>query len=320
MKTKSLPVYLAIGLAILAVSTASIFIRFAQKEAPSLVIAAYRMVISVVILAPIAIIKRGKEFKTISAKHWLLIGLGGLFLALHFATWITSLEKTSVASSVVIVTTAPLWVAMFSPVFLKEKISKYILIGLGIAVIGGIIVGLNEFCSITLWKVSCQAAGSSISKTMIVGDLLALAGAIFSGAYLMVGRAVRRSVSLEAYLFLVYGVAAVILVVMVMAFRLPFTGFGSNTYMYLLWLALIPQLIGHSTFNWALKHISAVFVSIALLGEPIGSAILAMIFLKETPTIFEIAGGVLILLGIFLAGQAEGKRAKTVTEISVSLD
>lgn len=321
MKAKSnISIYFALGLAILAVSTASIFIRFAQREASSFVIAAYRMAIAALILAPITLIRKWKEFRSISRNSWFLMILSGVLLACHFATWITSLEKTSVASSVVIVTTTPLWAALFSPIFLKEKITRYILIGLVIALIGGIIVGLNQFCSIEQGKITCQLLGSFASRSNLVGNLLALAGAIFASGYIMTGRAVRKTVSLEIYIFLVYGIAALVLVILVLATHKPFVGFSKDTYFYLVLLALIPQLLGHSTYNWALKYLSAVFVSIGLLGEPIGSAILAMIFLKEIPTIFEIVGGVLILAGIAIAARIEGRNGDQTRIVEISSD
>jgi drug/metabolite transporter (DMT)-like permease len=306
MKMKSaVNPYLAIGFAILAVSTASIFIRLAQREAPSLIIAAARMTIAFILLAPSTMIRKWREMAAISIKTWLLIALSGLLLAMHFASWITSLEKTSVASSVVLVTTAPLWVALLSTLLLRERLTKFVIIGLIVALMGGVVVGLSQICTSGFSKLSCESINQFFSSSTTAGNLLALAGAIFSSGYLIIGRVVRKTVSLESYIFLVYGIAAIALVILVAFNRQSFIGFGSQTYLFMFLIALIPQLIGHSTYNWALKYLSAVFVSIALLGEPIGSAILAFIFLKEPPTIFEIIGGVLIFTGIIVASQAE---------------
>lgn len=297
--------YFAIGFAILAVSTASIFIRFAQKEVPSLIIAAMRMVIACVILAPSTLIRKFREIRTITRKNWLLISISGLFLALHFASWITSLEKTSVASSVVLVATVPLWVALVSPFLLREKLSKILLIGLVIALTGGIIVGISQICSWGQGKVVCNLPESFFSSASMTGNLLALAGAIFAAGYLTIGRIVRKTVSLESYIFLVYGIAAIFLIILASLKGQSFIGYSARAYLFMLLVALIPQLIGHSTYNWALKYLSAIFVSIALLGEPIGSTILAFLFLKETPTIFEITGGIFILTGILVTSRAE---------------
>lgn len=315
MKSKPRPSpYLALGFAILAVSTASIFIRFAQKEAPSLVIAAMRMVIACIILAPSTLIRKFREIQTISKKNCLLILLSGLFLALHFASWITSLEKTSVASSVVLVATVPLWVALLSPFLLREKLTRFIIIGLIVALIGGAIVGISQICSIEQGKFICDSPGSFFSNSTIVGNLLALAGAIFAAGYLIIGRSARKTVSLESYIFLVYGIAAIFLIILAILNGQSFTGYSPRTYLFMLLIALLPQLIGHSTYNWALKYLSAVFVSIALLGEPIGSTILAFLFLKETPTIFEIVGGILILAGIIITSRSERTIAQPVKD------
>lgn len=316
MKSKPRPSpYLALGFAILAVSTASIFIRIAQEEAPSLVIAAMRMVIACMILAPSTLIRKFREIRTISKKNWLLILHSGLFLALHFACWITSLEKTSVASSVVLVATVPLWVALLSPFLLREKLTRFIIIGLIVALIGGTVVGISQICSIKQGKFICDSSGLFFSRTTVVGNLLALAGAIFAAGYLIIGRSARKTVSLESYIFLVYGIAAIFLIILTTLNGQSFTGYSPRTYLFMLLIALIPQLIGHSTYNWALKYLSAVFVSIALLGEPIGSTILAFLFLKETPTIFEIVGGILILAGIIITSRSERTIVQPVKDV-----
>jgi drug/metabolite transporter (DMT)-like permease len=139
---------------------------------------------------------------------------------------------------------------------------------------------------------------------MFIGNILALLGAFLSAGYLIVGRSTRNSLSLISYTFIVYSVAAIVLIILVIITGQKFTGFSSRTYLYIIALAVIPQLIGHSSFNWALKYLSAAVVSIALLGEPIGTVILSFIFLKESPTILEIVGGVLILCGIIISSRS----------------
>jgi len=297
--------FIAIGFAIVSVSTASIFIRLGQGDGiPSLAIAAYRMALAALFIAPFALWKTRAEIRTIARKDWILIVLSGFLLACHFASWITSLEYTSVASSVVLVTTAPLWVALFSPLLLKESITKGILIGLIVALLGSVIVGMSEACSFSP-SLSCTVNQGLFTGRVFIGNIFALAGAFFSAGYLMVGRKVREHHSLLAYVFLVYSIAALFLLFLVGVSR---TSMGISNPIDLIWLialALIPQVIGHSTFNWALKFLSAAYVSIALLGEPVGTVILAFIILKEKPTVFELVGGVLILCGIYLASCVE---------------
>lgn len=296
--------YLAgLFLGILAVSTASIFIRFAQTEVPSSVIAAGRMSLATIVILPFAIKSWNEVKPNVNGKTWLLLILAGVFLGSHFATWITSLEYTTVASSVVFVTTAPLWVALLSPVFLKEKLTRWIAVGLIISLLGSFIVGLSNNCTITNQGVSCSDIDNMWSGRYFFGNLLALAGAFLSGGYIMVGRKVRNSLSLPIYTAVVYGVASIVLILLVVITGAKVTGFSPKSYLWIIALALIPQVIGHTSFNWALKYLSAAYVSIALLGEPVGTVILAALLLHEMPTTLEILGGILILIGISVATQ-----------------
>lgn len=290
-------------LGILAVSTASIFIRQAQETVPSLVVAAYRLGLATLLLLPFAYGKR-REILAFTGKQWLL-GLGaGTILAMHFASWITSLEYTSIASSVVLVTTTPLWVALFSPIFLKEQVGRAAMLGLGVALLGGVIVGMSQACHLGSQGLTCSGFQGFWSGRAAFGNLLALIGAWMAAGYMMIGRRLRPGLSLVSYVFVVYGVAAVVLLGLTGLSRLPLTGYPPQTYLWLAALAVVPQLIGHSSLNWALRYLPASFVSVSLLGEPIGSVILAYLFLAEQPTGLELAGGVLILAGIFLASRS----------------
>lgn len=294
---------IAIVIAILAVSTASIFIRFAQMDgAPSLVIAALRLTFATMLLAPLALIRHRDEIKRLTQTEWLLAVSSGIFLAVHFATWITSLEFTSVASSVVFVSTGPLWVALLSPMLLKEDVSRTAIIGLGLALVGGTIIGLSDAC---VWDagLACPALADVLQGPAMWGNFLALAGAWTVTGYLIIGRKLRAGMSLIPYIFLVYGIAAfVLIVIMVIAGDSP-AGFAPQTYGWIFLLAAIPQLIGHSTYNWALKYLPAALVAVTTLGEPIGSAVLAYFILNETPTLAVLVGGAFILTGIYLASR-----------------
>jgi len=291
---------IALFTAILAVSTASIFIRFAQTDAPSLVIAALRLTFASLALAPLALTRHRAELRSLTRRELLLGLLAGLFLAFHFATWISSLEYTTVASSVVFVTTGPLWVALLSPFFLREPLSRPVLVGMGLALMGGILVGLSDVCTWDRGFV-CPSMGQILHGRMLFGNFLALVGAWMVAGYLMIGRTLRVKMSLVPYVFLVFGMASVCLLVVVGLARESLLGYHWLTYVWLLLLALVPQLIGHSTYNWALAYLSATLVAVMTLGEPIGTSILAYFILKETPTLLMIVGGVLILLGIYLS-------------------
>jgi drug/metabolite transporter (DMT)-like permease len=295
---------LALFIAILAVSTASIFIRFAQIDGvPSLVIAALRLTFATLLLSPIAIMHHKDEILSLTHRELTLGLVSGLFLAVHFATWISSLEYTSVASSVVFVSTGPLWVALLSPMLLNERLARAAIIGLGLAVLGGTVIGLSDACT---WSrgLECTDLNQVIQGRAIWGNFLALAGAWTVTGYLIIGRKLRARLSLIPYIFLVYGMAALTLIIfMFIAGQSPF-GYEIKTYGWIFLLAAIPQLIGHSTYNWALRYLPAAFVAVTTLGEPVGSAILAYFILNETPALAVISGGVLILLGIYFAARS----------------
>lgn len=281
---------------ILFVSTASLFIRYAQAEASSIVIAAVRMLVASLVLVPMALVRGARHPVHLSRQEWGKGLLAGAFLALHFATWITSLEYTSIASSVVLVTTTPLWVALLSPLVLKEKIRRAVWIGLLISVVGGVIVGLGNICHLDSGGLTCQAQG--LTGKAMWGNALALFGAWMAAGYMLMGRQLRKKLDTVSYTALVYGTAAALLLIVVVLRAEPVFSYPPQTYFWLLALGLVPQLLGHSLLNWALKYISAAYVSLTLLGEPIGTSILAYIFLKESPTLLEGVGAVLILLGI----------------------
>lgn len=292
----------ALVTAILAVSTSSIFIRFAQEQAPSLVIAALRLTFATLLLAPIAWLRHRPELNSLTRNEILLGTFAGLFLALHFATWISSLEYTSVASSVVFVSTGPLWVALLSPLFLKERLSRAALAGLLVAILGGVLIGLSDACS---WDggLHCPQIGQVLQGGAMWGNFLALAGAWAVSGYIIIGRKVRARISLVPYIFLVYGVSAITLIVMMLAAGDSARGYPAETYGWIFLLALFPQLIGHSTYNWLLRFLPASFVAITTLAEPLASAVLAYLILSETPSRGVMIGGMLILIGIYLAAR-----------------
>jgi drug/metabolite transporter (DMT)-like permease len=266
------------------------------------VIAALRMSIATLILMPLALTKHIDEIKRLTLNEILLGVFSGIFLALHFATWISSLEYTSVASSVVFVSTGPLWVALLSPFLLKEHLARTAIFGLILSLAGGTIIGLSDAC---VWEsgLSCPAMQDILQGRAMWGNFLALLGAFALTGYLIIGRKLRDGITLIPYIFMVYGVAAIALIVIMFASGNSPLGFAPKTYGWIFLLAVLPQLIGHSTFNWSLKYMPAAFVAITILGEPVGSAILAFFILNEIPTLVTIVGGALILSGIYLASR-----------------
>ena len=278
-------------LGIIAVSTASIFIKLC--DAPALIISTYRMVLASLILMPWASYQKvwkGWEKKDVA---WLIFS--GILLSLHFASWIASLKYTSVASSVVLVTTHPIFVGIGSWVFLKERLGLNLIIGIGLSVIGSGLIGYGDM---------------ALSKEALMGDGLALLGALAASGYFLVGRKMRKNQDLLAYIFPVYSTAGLVLIILSLFFRKPFFGYSSTTYLFFFLLALIPQLIGHTTFNWALKYLPASMLAITILGEPIGSTILAYFILGEGLTFWKILGGIFIFTGILIALRKKALKTK----------
>jgi drug/metabolite transporter (DMT)-like permease len=289
---------------ILAVSTASIFIEFAQNSgAPSIVIAAFRLTLATLALAPLALTRYRAQLRQLKQRQWFLALLSGVFLALHFSVWITSLQYTSVASSVVLVTTTPLWVALLSPLVLRERVGKATYIGLVLALLGGTVVGLSDACRWQAGAIVCPSAGIFFGGSAFLGDFLALAGAWMAAGYMLVGRKLRARMDLVPYIFVVYGISALLLIAFMLGLGQNPLVFSPITYLWLVLLALVPQLIGHSVFNWSLKYIPASLVSVTLLGEPVGSTILAYFLLQQQPGWIKVGGALLILLGIWLAAR-----------------
>lgn len=315
--THPVSAYLVLALGILAVSSASILIRIAQQEAPSLVIAAYRLTIASLVLLPLTLRRNRDELRRLTGKQIGLLAASGAFLALHFATWITSLEMTTVASSVVLVATTPLWVALASPIFLKEKISRAVWLGLALALLGSLVVAFSASCSLTAGRLACDLGQNFWSRNNLLGNGLALIGGVCAAGYLVIGRRVRPSLSLPVYILCVYCAAALGLLLLAFASGANFVGFHSATsfhvfstavWLCLLGLALGPQLLGHSSYNWALGYLPAATVSVALLGEPIGTTVLAFFLLQETTSLIELCGGVLILVGIFITSRTSNEK------------
>ncbi len=285
--------YAALGVGILAVSTGAIFARLA--DAPALVTAAYRVGLAVLLLAPLAWLTARRELLSLGRRDLALAGLSGLFLALHFASWISSLDYTTVSSSVVLVNTNPLWVGLMTPFVTGDRLRPVMVISIVVSVVGGVLIGAGDFV----------AGGRALW-----GDGLALAGGVSAAAYLLMGRRLRAHLSLLTYVTVCYGAAAVILWVLVLALGLPLTGFNAGTWASFAGLALISQVVGHTTYNWALKWCSAGLIAVSLLGEPVISSIIAYFLFDEGFTPLKVLGGGCVLVSIYLAARAEAPAAQ----------
>jgi len=277
-------------LAVFSVSWAAILIKLCT--APPLVIAFYRMFMASVILFPLVFLKHFPALKQLLSEAPKLSILSGIFLGLHFAFWVTSLFYTSVSSSVVIVATQPVFVALFSLIFLKEKATLLVWLGIILALIGVAIIGGGDFANLK-------------------GDLLALLGAIMAAAYLTLGRNIRKKYDLIPYIFVAYFVSSIVLAFFIIVFGDSFSPLSLKNLGWFILLAIIPTLIGHSLYNWLLKYVKAYLVGISILGEPIGASIWAFLIFKEVPKTSLYLGAILIILGVVLALAAE-RRQKIV--------
>ena len=292
--------FVVLGVGLLAISFGAVLARLAQGAGlPSLAIAALRLGLAALIISPFALWQsrtvKGSALLSMTLKQALLTLGAGFFLALHFASWISSLEYTSVASSTALVTTNLLWIAIASYLFLGEKPGRLMLVGMVVSIGGSLLI---------FWSDSSRSAPGS---NPLLGNFLAVVGSWCFSAYLLLGRRLRASLPLPAYIWLAYGAAALLLVGACGAWAVPLSGYAAPAYLFALGLALGPQLLGHTAYNWSLKHVSPTFVAVVTLGEPVGSAALAWLFFDESFALLQGAGFVLLLGGIYLAARGEGR-------------
>ena len=275
--------YITLLIGVIAVSFASIFIRLA--DASPLVIAAARLLFASAVLLPFAAVNSMVSISKLTVRDLFLIILSSLFLALHFGLWITSLSYTTIASSVILVTSHPAFVAVFSYFLWKERLNKLNILGIAAALASVVVINYGDF---------------ALSSRAVLGDLMALAASFAMGAYLIIGRQMRKRIDSLGYLTLVYTGAGLMLLLVLLFTGERLSGYSATTYLMFLLLALVPQLIGHSALNLAVRTLPVTLVSIAILGEPIGATLLGALILREMPKVNEIAGGLLILLGIYM--------------------
>jgi drug/metabolite transporter (DMT)-like permease len=243
------------------------------------------MVFATLLLTPFYFARPALRKQELTRKKIGLSLLGGIFLAAHFGFWIESLRHTSVTSSVVLVAMNPVFVALLSPILLRERISRRLGLAVVLGIAGAVIIN----------RPAISAVGN------LTGNLLALTGALFAALYVIIGRKLRPGLSLLGYVYPVYFVSALILTLLALITGNPLAVCSLKTTLFILLLAIGPQLIGHTSFNWALAYLPAPVVALTILGEPVGTTILSVILLHQPPTVWEIIGGVIILSAIYLA-------------------
>lgn len=280
-----LPLITLLGLlvAVLAVGCSAILIRL--SDAPALVLSFYRLAISVALLAVPALARERGTLRRLTGRDWLLLAGSAVCLALHFYVWIESLNFTTVASSTVLVTSSPFIVLALGWRLLGERTNRIGLAAVAIGVAGGVIVGWGDF---------------RVSGSALYGDLLAFLGAVTVSGYTIAGRIARQKMSTTLYTTAVYALAAALLWLMMLPRGIPLAPYPPREWALFAALAVIPTILGHNLFNWALRWVSAATVSMCTLGEPVIASALAWILFREAPGWATVVGGILLMAGIAL--------------------
>lgn len=268
---------------VISVALSAIFVKLVSAEAG--VTAFYRMLFSVLFMLPIFLLKYRKEITLLKKRDWIFSTFAGVFLAFHFIFWFESLNYTSVASSTVLVTLQPIFAFAGTYFFFKERLSVKTILSAVIAISGSVIISFGDF---------------QLGGTAFYGDILALIGCALITAYLLFGQDVRQRLSLITYTFVVYSISSITLFFYVLIKGESFGPHSQSDWMWFVLLALIPNLLGHTLFNWAIRWVSTNAISIAILFEPVGASILAYYIFNESLSTAQIIGGIVVLLGILL--------------------
>jgi drug/metabolite transporter (DMT)-like permease len=282
--------------ALVAVAHAAIFVRLA--DADPLVTAAYRMLIASLVLLPFAVVTARQEIRKLDKREWKLIGGAAVFLALHFATWIASLDFTSIANSVVLVTLTPVWLVVWAAVALRQPPGRRIWLAVGLALAGSAVMG---------------SGSARVGMESLFGDGLALVGGILFVGFLLLAEAARRTIGIVVFVTLVYSGAAILLWAAVFALSLPLVGLSLETYLAFIGLGLVSQIIGHTGFNWAVRGISPMVLALLFLTEPLLGTALGWFYFGEGFARETAIGGVLILAAIYFGVRASGARVMEQT-------
>jgi drug/metabolite transporter (DMT)-like permease len=287
--------YVGLLVGVLCVSFGSILVRWAG--APPIALSFYRIGLAALCLAPMAALPAARAWPRLAIRPRLALLASGVALALHFATWVTSLSYTSIASSVLLVNTAPLFAVGFSRLFLREAAPRIVLVAIAVALLGAGLIAAGDW---------------SASPNSLTGTLLALAGAVCLALHHVAGRGLRDAMPLTPYVFAVWGVAAVTLAVMCAVGRVPLGGYDARTYACFGGLALVPTLGGHGLVNRSLRVLPAPTVGLFLLGEPLGASLLGYLFFREVPSRSTFAGGALVVAALALV-LSQGRPSRSAT-------
>jgi drug/metabolite transporter (DMT)-like permease len=277
---------LLLVVAVLSVGPAAVLIRLAN--APPISVAFYRLLTAAVVIGLIVILRGRRDLAGLDSRTFLRCVASGVFLAFHFGSWISSLDHTSVANSVLIVSTSPVFAALFGIWYLRERLRPAVFAAIGSALAGAAII-----------------SGGNPQVGGWYGDFLALIGSITASAYLVIGREVRRTVSTFGYVLVTYATAAVVLGMWAVAVQSPLGGFPAISWLWIVLAGLGPSVIGHTLYNRALRFYSAHTVATTILGEPLVASALAALVLSEFPSPWAYLGAIPIILGVLWAIRLE---------------
>jgi drug/metabolite transporter (DMT)-like permease len=275
-------------LGVLGVSFSAVFIR--ESDAPSLVIATYRLGWTVLILLPIVGMKSRNEVRNLKRSDVLWCAVSGFFLAVHFLLWFESLKFTSIASSTVLVSTEVIFAALGFVLVFRGRINKMGVLAIAITFLGSVVIAMSD-----------RGGGNNV----LYGDALALLGAVMVAIYTLIGRKQRGHLSTTVYTFITYCACFASLLIFDLATGTVIYGYGVKEIILGLLLGISCTLLGHSVFSWCLKYLSPSFVSSAKLLEPVFASILAVFIYKEIPTFLQIIGGVIVIGGVYLYSKYE---------------
>ncbi len=274
---------LIILLGVLGVSVSAPLIRY--STAPSMVLVLYRVIMAALLLSPVILWKNRTELELLGRKDLFLCLVSGLFLGLHFSCYFEALRFTSIASAVALVDTEVFFVAFMLIFLFREKLSGYAWAGIITTFAGSVIIALSD-------------AGSG--SNVLLGDIIALAGAFCMAVYTMIGRTCRQRITTNTYTFLVYLSAGITVLVILLCSGQPLFGYEPVNWLTALGMALFCTLLGHSVFSWGLKYESAAFISTAKLLEPVFASVLGVLLFREIPPLPVVAGGCFVILGLFI--------------------
>jgi drug/metabolite transporter (DMT)-like permease len=278
----------ALGVAVAAVSTSAVLVRW--STAPAVVLAFYRVLLTTLLVAPFLLTRYRGEFAAFRRRDWAVALATGAALAVHFAAYFESLAWTSVAASVTLVQSQPVFVAIGATLVLDEFVGPRRAAGILVALAGMAAMSAGDLL-----------AGLAVrGPRPLYGNAIAVLGAVMAAIYVLVGRSLRQRVALVPYVVVVYAACALTLLAVAVARGLPLSGYGRGEWLIFLALAVGPGLFGHTVVNWALEHVESAVVSVALLGEPVGATVLALVVLAEVPGPTTLVGASLVLVGIYV--------------------